>query len=168
MSEQLSAEERARFLWKLWDESPALQGRDEWVGHIATSIKDAEKQAQAEVLAACRKRLKQAARSVKDVQLMRKYTDAQMELVTTLLNDLANNVFMNLQPVASDLEALLREERDGTEARLLCANAECPKRHLRIEWSEEGKICLGCLRDALNYQLGFKEGKEKARAEGKG
>ncbi len=61
------------------------------------------------------------------------------------------------------LEALLRKERDGTEARLLCGNAECPERHLRIEWSEEERVCLGCLRDALEYQSGLKEGELKGR-----
>lgn len=54
----------------------------------------------------------------------------------------------------TDLEALLRKERDGTEARLLCANSECPKRHLRIEWDDENKVCLGCVRDEMNFQLG--------------
>ena len=77
--------------------------------------------------------------------------------------DYVEETLRNLQPAAKHLEALLREERDGTEARLLCGNAECPKRHLRIEWSEEERVCLGCLRDALEYQSGLKDGELKGR-----
>ena len=48
----------------------------------------------------------------------------------------------------------LSQGRVGREGELLCANPDCPVRHLRIEWDAENGVCLGCLRDELNKQQG--------------
>lgn len=123
-------------------------------------IDDAVKQARAEVLAACIADVEKALAIYMEHKGRSKDDKALIGGVCLGIKSRLEE----LQPAAVHLKELLRKERDGTEARLLCANGECPKRHLRIEWSEEDKFCLGCLRDALNYQLGFKEGEEKARA----
>ncbi|KKM03539.1 hypothetical protein LCGC14_1773350 [marine sediment metagenome] len=119
------------------------------------TAKQYEKQARAEVLAACRKRLKQAARSVKDVQLMRKYTDAQVELVTTLLNDLADNAFMRLQPAALDLEALLRE------AELKGLKSDCIGVDDRLDSHNHNRDCVHCQRIAELEKACVSEGEVK-------
>lgn len=145
MTEELSSEQTAKLVYATCCEYFG-PGHEE---HSILIITKAIKQSRAEVLA--------PVHAWYD-KLFHAWKSDNRDLVTALLKS-----GPDLQPAAKDLEELLEKERDGTEARLLCANAECPKRHLRIEWFEEDKVCTGCLRDALNYEAGLKEGKELLR-----
>ena len=157
MTEQLSVADWPKKIANEYRKGPVLPyDLEQW---IILAIRAVEKRKGAEVLAACINEFDQYLCSCSTNFVGKPKSDHEKSCPKYVVG-----VLRKLQPAASHLEELLREERDGTEARLLCANSECPKRHLRIEWSEEEKICLGCLRDALNHQLGFKEGKEKARA----
>ena len=146
MSEQLLAEERARFLWKLWDESPALQGRDEWVGHIATSIKAAERQARAEVLAACAEHVyKHLAKRSAEATGGKFNNPALAAEMSGLAIGLKAEI-LALQPAAAALEALLREaELKGIKSAHapghVCSSG-CPVLN-RIAELEQARAILG-------------------------